>query len=167
MPTVAYRANRRNRKFVNAPKVKKEISNKIEGKSKKDLIALHEKRAVNWKNKPEFDARKFISLDSIKVNVFPVGENADIWRYVSEGTPPHAITGNPFLVFIAGSYSPKTRPGNVYGGAGTVTGGSFVRVQTVRHPGNEPRNFPFYIKIEYAPTFSDDMSNAFRRGIRG
>lgn len=171
MPTVAYRATRSRRRFANARKVKQELGETLDRKSKPDLIREHEKRVANWETAIGFAGRKRIRVDEISVQIYPTGPNKAIWFYVDRGTSPHVITARnaPYLVFVwggPGSYSPKTNPPDKYGGPGVVVGGSIRKTKSVNHPGNEAREHTAGIKKKYKRTFSRDMNNAFRRGIR-
>ena len=166
MATIAYRAHRSRRKFMQHAKVKKELGKVIDGEVKTDLLAEFDKRVKNWKKKPEFKARKIIRVNDIKVNVFPAGEHKDIWKYVSFGTVPHKIRvkNAATLAFLwggKGSYNAKTGTGDVYGKASSVTGGTWRFPLVVDHPGTEAREFEKHIREDYKPEFSRVINNAF------
>jgi len=169
MARVAFRAIRSRRALVNAPQVRKVLEATMDGEVKPHFIGEFEKRVANWKHKPGFQARKYITGDAIRLNVYPAGEK-QIYEYVTKGTRPHIIRAKnaPSLVFIwggPGSYTPKTTAGGGYGGPGTASG-SLRAFKEVRHPGNEPRDFEGIIRKEEAPWFSRTMENAWRRAIR-
>lgn len=155
MASITYKANRRNQKFVKGSTIRTKFDALLSGEVKQDLVKLFDLRVANWKNKPRFFGRRTSTNNYISLFVHPGGD-ADkkrIYEYVSGGTPPHTITGNPLLAFTAGSYQAKTGPGGKYGGPGTVSGGSFVMAQTVQHPGYEGAKFEEAIGQEYKPTF--------------
>jgi len=174
MPTIAFRTIRTRRAFVNAPKVKAVLERALDGEVKPHFIKEFEKFVVNWEHKPEFAARKFITADSIKVTVYPTGQNKQIYTWVSGGTKgPYDITpkNGPFLWFVSRggrgvkSYIAKTGPGaSWYGGPG-ISVGNLRRVKAVSHPGIKPRAFEARIRKEQAPWFSRTMENAWRRAI--
>lgn len=168
MPTVAFRTIRSRQKFARALEVKKELEQTLDRVVKPHFIEAFKRVVVNWKNKPEFKARKFIQADLIKVNVFPAGEHKNIWIYVSGGTKPHIITAKraPLLVFEAGRYVPKTAPVGKFGGPGVVRDGQVVRKRSVNHPGSEPREFEKVIRDDNKDWYSRTMENAWRRAIR-
>lgn len=172
LPKVAYRVTRSRRMFFQYAPFRREVEQTIDRKTKPELIAEHDKVVADWVTEIEFKARKFVTKKSITVNVFPAGENKMIWVYVTQGTRPHRIApkrpGYPlrFKWGGPGSYKPRTTPAPSYGGPGKVAGGKTVRFAAVNHPGNKPRPFPAKIARDYKKTFSRDMNNAMRRGIR-
>jgi len=171
MPTVAYRVIRSRRAFVNAPVVRRVLAAAIDDVVKPHFISEFDKRVANWKHKPEFKARKFITTDALRLDVYPSGPNKEIYGYVTKGTRPHIITAKraPALSFMwggPGSYQAKTTPGGGYGGPGTVTGGKRVAFKSVHHPGFKGRNFEALIRKENAAWFKQTMENAWRRAIR-
>jgi hypothetical protein len=171
VPTVAFRVTRSRRAFVNAPKVRDVLSKALDDEVKPHFIQAFEDVVSNWKNKPTFQGRKFITADSIKVNVYPVGANKQIYIYVTGGTRPHAIRPRNarYLAFMwggAGSYKAKTAPGGKWGGPGVVSGGKMRFTKEVHHPGNAPRDFEAFIRKREAPWYSRTMNNAWKRAIR-
>ena len=171
MPTVAYRAVRKRRAFINAPKVRQILDSTLDNEVKPALIQQFNMRVDNWQHKPEFKARKFVRADSTAVTVFPAGPNKEIYKYVTAGTSPHAITPKKakFLVFTwggPGSYKAKTAPGGKFGGPGVIVGGELTRAKGVHHPGFPGRHFEKYIKKDYEREFRRTMENAWRRAIR-
>ena len=170
MPTIAFRAIRTRRAFVNAPKVRTVLERALDSEVKPHFIEEFEKVVANWEHQPEFAARKFVTADSIKVTVFPTGANKKIYKFVTAGTRPHTIEPRNAkrLVFMwggPGSYKAKTGTGGTYGGPGTVVGGKLTARMIVHHPGNAPRKFEARIRKEQAPWFSRTMENAWKRAI--
>lgn len=171
MPTIAYRATRKRQKFVKAPQVKSDLADALDNEVKPKLLQRFQHVVANWQHKPIFKARKFIRIDRIWVDVFPTGENAKIWLFVTGGTKPHPIRAKraPRLAFMwggHGSYKPKTRPVGKFGGPGIVVGGTLHRPIEVQHPGTEAREFEKAIRDDFRKDFSRIMNNAFRRAIR-
>jgi len=172
MPTVAYRAIRSRRAFVNAPRARRVLDDTLDNTVKPYLIQQFNYRVANWKHKPNFKARKFVNRDETKVTVFPSGPNKQIYKWVTEGTKPHLITpkrAGGMLVFQSGgpgSYKAKTAPGGKFGGPGIVVGGKTVRARQVQHPGFEGRHFEETIKEDAQPWFRRTMENSWRRAIR-
>jgi hypothetical protein len=170
MARVAFRAIRSRRAFINAPQVRKVLEAAMDGEVKPHFIGEFEKRVANWKHKPAFKARKYITGDAIRLNVYPAGEK-QIYEYVTKGTRgPYPIPKIPkppgkWLLFTGGKYTPRTTPGGGYGGPG-ISIGFPVFAKQVSHPGIEPRDFEGIIRKEQAPWFSRTMENAWRRAIR-
>ena len=172
MPTVAFRVTRSRRAFVNAPTVKKVLEKTLDGEVKPHFIDAFDNIVSNWKHKPIFKGRKFITADAIRVNIFPSGPNKMIYTYVTKGTRPHVIRAKnvPYLAYMwggKGSYAAKTGPGGTwYNGPGRVFGGTRRGPVEVRHPGNAPRNFERVILKKEKQWYSNTMENAWRRAIR-
>ena len=174
MPRVAIRTIRGRRKFAEYPEVKKQMGDYLDKTVKPELLALFDARVANWKNKVAFEARKFINAERIAVNVFPSNstpKGKEIFGYVSGGTTPHKIRvrNARTLVFMwggPGSYVPKTTTSGGFGGPGAVVGGEIHRPLEVNHPGNEPRDIPKKILVEYRPTFSAGVESNWRRILR-
>ena len=171
MPTVAFRVNRSRRAFINAPKVKAILGDALDSEVKPHFIKAFEDVVKNWEHKPDFQARKFITADSISVTVYPAGANKKIYVYVTEGTRPHTIRvrNARWLAFMwggPGSYKAKTGPGGKWGGPGTVSGGKMTFAKEVHHPGSEGRKFEAFIRKREQPWYSRTMNNAWRRAIR-
>ena len=173
MPTIAYRAVRSRRVFVNAPKVRKYLEAGIDSEVKPHMLKQFRRVVSNWKHKVEFKSRKFITADSIKLNIFAAGPHKKIWTFVVGGTKRHKIpkVARPgkrlaFMWGGPGSYVPKTSPPAKFGGPGIVRGGTLRRPKQVDHPGTKPRPFPKEIRKEETPWFRRTMENMWRRAIR-
>jgi len=171
MPTVVYRVARSRRAFVNAPKVRAILEAALDDEAKPHFTKELEKRVANWKHKPDFQDRKFTTADAIRVYIYPVGANKQIYVYVTEGTRAHPITVRraKFLAFMwggPGSYKAKTGPGGTYGGPGTVTGGKMTFRKQVQHPGFPGRHFEKHVCEDNKPWFAARMEAAWKRAIR-
>jgi hypothetical protein len=148
------------------------IAQEHEDTIKPELLAWFEKIVAKWTHQPEFKAFKTIKKTYTSVNVYPVGENADIWRYVSGGTEPHLIPKSPLPYHLKfnwggyGSYKPRTTTSGGYKGPGKVIGGTIHRPKQVHHPGNKARNFEKHIARWYTKRYRQVMKNAVARGLR-
>ena len=166
MPTVAYRVVRSRRKFIKAPEIKAALGVTLDTVVKRRFLIRFRRVVGNWKHKPVFQARKFITMEYLKVNVFPTGPNKQIYKWVTDGTKAHVIKARnaPALAFQLG-YKPKTRPVGQYGGMGVATG-KRVYAQEVHHPGTKPREFERAIKEDEKAWVNKTLENAWRRAIR-
>ena len=148
--------------------VRKELERALDNEVKPALVKSHEIIVAGWKNKPNFQTRKYIRPDKISMTVFPTGDNADIYTYVDQGTRPHIIrpVRAKMLRFRTG-YQPKTlaRPARTVAGGGTTTGPE-VRALLVHHPGSEAREFSRTIAEDIKPDFEKIIEQAFRRVSR-
>lgn len=156
---------------MKAPTVKRKLGAVLDSEVKPYLIDKFDIIVADWKHKPEFKARKLITTNTIKVNVFPAGEHKMIWIYVSGGTRPHVIAAKraPTLAFMwggPGSYRPKTTTAPSWRGLGAVIGGTMHFPKQVHHPGSKPRNFEKWVKKSSKKWYSRTMENAWRRVIR-
>jgi len=172
MPTIAIRVHRSRKTILSASEqAVKLIGEALDEEAKPMLLKQFYEVVKNWTHKVIFKARKFIRSNKIWIDIFPSGENADIWKWVSRGTRAHKIRAKnaPLLAFMwggAGSYKAKTRPGGGFGGPGVVMGGTMHFAKEVDHPGNEGRKFEEDIAKTQKPEFSRIMQNAWRRIIR-
>ena len=98
----------------------------------------YEKTTRTWDRDVKFGTKTDQSGDELKVYV---GTDDEIYGYVDRGTEPHLIqaVNAPYLRFQTGFVS-KTVPNLISSRKGGKSG-PWVRVQSVQHPGNEPRNF--------------------------
>lgn len=167
-PSITFTANRGDRKFRNGSKIRREIEQALSGPVKQKIVKRFDARVANWKNKPRFFGRRTSRVDAISLFVHPGGnaEAVRIYGFVTLGTRPHRIEGNPTLFFPGGPYQPKTKPGGSYGGPG-IAPGPTVAAKVVQHPGTEPRNFEADVAKESKSEFYRDMDAAFERGLRG
>jgi len=149
-----------------------ELKKELDATAKPDLIQYFERVVKSWKHKPQFKAMKRVRAGGISVYVYPTGDNAKYWTFVTGGTRPHVIRpkhAGGVLVFPwggYGSYKPKTSRGGRYGGPGIVSNAKIVAFTQVNHPGNEAREFEKHIARWYGPEFRRNMRNAIKRGAR-
>ena len=147
-----------------------ELAKTLDDTVKPELVAWFDKVTADWTNKPDFKATKSITPSEMTVNVYPVGTNAKIWKYVSEGTPPHIIQPKraralSFKWNGPGSYKPRTTTSVGYKGPGKATGKQ-RQFKLVHHPGNKARRFEKHIARWYYPRYRQVMKNAVARGLR-
>ena len=171
MPIVGARVIRGRKKFANYPQVRKVLGAALDNEVKPHFVQRFEMVVANWKHKPGFQARKYITADAIRLAVYPTGPNAQIWECVSFGTRPHKIRVRraktlAFLWGGPGSYKPKTSPPGKFGGPGSVSGGVMHFPVAVNHPGNEPREFEKTIADDERDWYNRTEENAWRRAIR-
>jgi hypothetical protein len=181
---VLYRTVRARAGYPEWEAIRREVERTIDAEVKPVLLGYFNRIVASWKNKPKFRARKRVTRDGSSVYVYPTGEHADKWRWVSGGTDPHTIEPTEaskrraaaegkvatlrFQWGGPGSYKPKTRPSGKYKGPGKASG-PIVFFSKVEHPGNKPREFEKVIARWYRmrrPNFSRQVENAMRRGAR-
>jgi hypothetical protein len=149
-----------------------EIAKTLDDTVKPELLAWFDKVTNSWVHKPDFKATKSITPSEMTVSVYPTGDNADIWRYVSKGTRPHLIPKSPLPYHLKfnwggyGSYKARTTTSGGYKGPGKVIGGTIHRPKQVHHPGNKARNFEKHIARWYIKRYRQVMKNAVARGLR-
>lgn len=131
-------------------------------------LEYHERIVASWDTEVTFQAKVNVSLAQTSVDVWPT-QNAQIWKFVTLGTPPHIIRPKPTnrrgRLFFPTGYQPHTSPGGHYGGAGTATGPLAVASE-VAHPGSKPRDFEKHIARWLKPEFNRIMKNAMQRAKR-
>lgn len=168
------RSNKRKAKLLDLNSItRKRLEQDLDHKVKPALIKSHQRIVADWESDVDFAARKFITTNSISVNIFPTGKDKKIWFYVDLGTKPHKIPGiTPVnaqaLKFQGGGkYQSKTlaRPARTVSGGGKVTGGVTVyakRTKDINHPGSEGRNFSGQIAEDEKPGFIRIIEGSFR-----
>jgi hypothetical protein len=149
-----------------------ELAKTLTAEVEPKLLSYFERVTKPWNHAPKFVAKSKVTRQSAAVDVWPLGPNANIWRYVSRGTRPHIIRprglGYPLRFEWGGygSYKARTTTSGGYNGPGRVVGGKTTFRMQVQHPGNKARNFERHIARWYAPQFRRTMKNAVARGMR-
>lgn len=130
------------------------------------LRKLFNQTVFGWSKKPDFGWTQIRTADSISIQMYPQGPNAEIWNLVSSGAPPHEIRPRraKILSFRPG-YRAATRPGQLMSRR-AYRSGKYRGAALVQHPGFEARNFPQEIAKEYQNPFFNDMASAFSRAAR-
>lgn len=150
-----------------AKKVMKAIERTMRFKTKKDLRKDFGETVKSWDDKPRF-ADSFAKYPNQYVlSVFPAGELADQYAWISNGTKPRVIVPQKDggrLKFRGGPYVSKTRPGVIGSARGGPTG-KFVYPKMVVHPGIKPRKFDEMIAAHNERTFQKDIQNAINDAV--
>lgn len=149
-----------------------ELKKTIDSDVKSGLLKYFERIVESWEHKPQFRAMKRLREGGIAIYVYPIGEHAKIWKYVSQGTRPHKIRPKREGGKLAfpwggyGSYKPKTSKGGHYKGPGVVVNPQETVLPEVNHPGNEAREFERHIARWFQPEYRRLIRNAIQRGNR-
>lgn len=139
--------------------------------SARDHRADMESFVMNWKHKPGFKSDEKRQSDGHSISIYPTGENAKYWRFVSFGTEGRIITPvrAPNLVFryqgAGQSYVPKTTRGGGFGGAGKKIG-PVRRFSGVKWPGIDAREFEKEVIKANRKEFEKNMKEALERGLK-
>lgn len=135
------------------------IASVLKEKTGPEIKKIFESTVSTWSNKPDFSTKYENSSDRIAVMVFSSGQNANLYRLVSLGSPPHRITARKGLLRFYTGYRSATMP-RVLTSRPAMRGGNITQKEIVNHPGFEPREFPEALAEFYEDTFKDDMQNA-------
>ena len=166
MPTITLKKIMpKTQKIIDVDRVRDELEGTLED-VKQDMIKDFEGTVANWSTEVDFEGRKIIRPDELRIIVYPTGPGAEIWGYVNAGTRPHPIypRAGGVLAF-QGGFRAKTRPGSLRSGAGGRSGPT-VFSKGVQHPGTEARNFTGQIADKYRPEFARLCHNGLRRALR-
>jgi len=131
-------------------------------KAGKEMGKDFEKTTKTWKKKPKFE-----QIIDVAPNVeVLVGTDNEIYRYVNDGTRPHAIFPKrakalSFRWGGKGSYRAKTRPRFIGSMPGGPTGPR-VAFPYVQHPGTKAREFDKTIEKKWRSAFKTRMEKAMR-----
>jgi len=146
-----------------------EVKKAIDEQVKPDLLSYFNRIVKSWEHKPTFEARKIVSKGNISVYVYPTGENAKYWLWVTLGTPKREIVpraDNPTgLLFFRVPYTPKTSQGGHYGGPGTY-GNELVVAKKVTQHEIKGRHFEQHTARWYKSKHTVTIRAAIRRGNR-
>jgi hypothetical protein len=136
------------------------MSQVMRSKTRPDIQKLFRKTIQGWEHVPRFDYIFKDTVSELSVTVYPAGDNAEIYKMVSLGSPAHPISPrrSPFMTLQR--YRAATRPGSLRSGSHGRTGPVYKAYRTVLHKGFPARDFPDTIKKEYEPTFRADMESA-------
>jgi len=143
--------------------VRQAIHQKMERKTKPDLLREFRKTVDGWENAPRFQSEVHHVIN-LSTQVFTESER---YFYVNNGTPPHIITpkGGGVLRFQTG-YRAATAP-KVIGSRKPSRFGNQITTRVVHHPGSEPRLFDETIAEEYLETFVEDIQDAINMSVKG
>lgn len=142
--------------------VRHAIQQKMERKTKPDLLKEFRKTVEGWDNAPRFQS-EVEHVVNLLTRVFTESER---YAYVNNGTAPHIITpkGGGMLRFQTG-YRAATSP-KVIGSRKPQRFGPQIMTRGVRHPGIEPRLFDEVIALEYVDTFAQDIQDAINQAVK-
>jgi hypothetical protein len=121
------------------------------------------KTTEGWQNPPEWTRRQTVTSHSIAMAVFASGNNADQYRLVNNGAPPHSIQPRQqggMLHFQPG-YHASTKPRVLASGAFSRFG-NYISTMSVDHPGFEPRDFDQTVAETHYDDFVQDMQDAMK-----
>jgi hypothetical protein len=128
-----------------------------------------EKTVETWEKKPKFEV--VISLRP-EAPAILVDTEDEIYRYVNDGTRPHAIFAGIFtgksrkrVLSFPSQFRPKTKVRQLRSFRG-FKGGPNVQRPFVQHPGTEARNFDEVIKKKRSAWFKRQMEKAMRKAAR-
>jgi hypothetical protein len=142
------------RKFVDS------ILDKMSSKTAPEIKRVFESTVSTWSHKVDFSSKVESSSEKISTTVFAGGQNADLYKLVSSGSPSHRISAKKggLLKFYTG-YRSSTLP-RVLLSRQSMRGGNIEMAKSVNHPGFEAREFPEALKEFYEDTFEKDMQDA-------
>jgi len=165
MVELAFEIEKKNWKFDKGDKIVASMRRALHTQVKPRIKARFLIIVANWKHRVQFPADNIDTADVIGFFVHPGGSGAQIYAWVTEGTPKHDIPYSPTGVAYQAGYHPKTRPVGQFGGPGTHYG-PWVRAKQVTHPGIKPRQFEESVRRDADPWFQSMMSRAWANAIR-
>ena len=120
----------------------------------------------DWKHKPDFGIRATIrNKEEFGVWVYPKGANADIYRWVTLGTPPH-MEYSPFtLMSFLSRYNPRTRPLKLESGTPWYLPPR-VKTRIVHHPGIRARVFEYPLAQKVGPLMAPYLQKFINQMVR-
>lgn len=127
------------------------------------LETYFRKTTEGWQTPPEWTRRQTVTSQSIAMAVFASGKNADQYRLVNNGAPPHSIQPSQqggMLRFRPG-YHASTKP-RVLASGPFNRFGNFISTMSVDHPGFEPRDFDQAVAEAHFDDFVRDMQDAMK-----
>lgn len=138
------------------------IHQKMERKTKPDLLREFRKTVEGWENAPRFQS-EVEHVINLLTRVFTESER---YFYVNNGTSPHTITpkSGGLLRFQTG-YRAATSP-KVIGSRKPQRFGPQISARIVHHPGSEPRLFDETIAEAYEETFVNDIQDAINMAVK-
>lgn len=125
----------------------------------------------NWQHQPTLEMKSKRESDRFIIRIYPTGENAKYWIWVSFGTKGKVIrpVRAKHLVFPyqgeGVSYAPKTAPWGFRGGAGKKLG-PVRKFNAVKWPGITPRQFEEEVIIAKEKEFKEEMDDALEKGLK-
>lgn len=114
------------------------------GKRIADNLRAQAKATVKtWEKQPQIKVKRKTTGDEIYVMLEIESWAKPIWTYLDKGTKPHTITPKnaPFLVFRQEGFTAKTKVNQFLSKAGSEASGELQFRLSVKHTGNEARNW--------------------------
>ena len=149
--------------------IEHELQRTLNGPVKRQLKNAFEKRTKNWRRKPQWVGRYAYQAlaggRDISLTVYPRGPNRKIYEWTTLGTRSHIITTRTAPQLRFRRYTPKTYPGNKYGGPGRYYG-PVMTAQTVMHPGTKAREFEKHVVDEEFNSILLQVRQAVQRALR-
>jgi len=154
-------------------KIRDEIAKVLADEGEKDK-AMFNKTIDGWGGeKPTMAYETKIKSNEASVWIGPKGSESSIekWRRLDEGTEEHDISAvnAPRLAFPyqgkGKSYLPKTKPRQFSSSGPGRKLGPIVKPKSVRHPGNEPREWSKTLGEQRIGPFAENVQAAIARGL--
>lgn len=129
----------------------------------------------SWKNKPRFIIHYATNDREITLEVYAVGNAADVWGWINRGTGKWGAKGQPYPIRpkqpgyplkFRGGYNPRTKPVAMYDVGNGKASGEWRSPMEVMHPGIEPRKFDEAAQENIKPYFRRRINNSIRREVR-
>jgi hypothetical protein len=167
MVQLAFQVEKKNWKFDKGDKIVASMRRALHTQVKPRIKARFLIIVANWKHRVQFPTDNIDTADVIGFFIHPGGggSGAQIYAWVTEGTPEHDIPFSPTGVAYQAGYHPKTRAVGQFGGPGTHYG-DWVHAKQVTHPGITPRQFEESVRRDSDPWFQQMMSRAWADAIR-
>jgi hypothetical protein len=145
--------------ILDPAKFKAVIEQALDSEAKR-VKTVFENTASDWDDEPTFAIKSSSGQREISTS-------HKIYGFVNKGTAPHMISPiNRLFLAFPGSFSPKTRPGQL-GSSGGHTGGPEVFTsKSVHHPGTKPRNFDKLIAKEAQSLLTRAVNSAIASVVR-
>lgn len=175
MARVLYRKIRSRRLYANQAAFRRSVQEGMR-KDVAPLVTLAlAKRVSTWNTEIGFEYRMSLDSKGVGLHVFPTGEGAKFWRWVSRGVAGHPIRpkkmwspstkGRYRAKLTLYRYSPKTTPGGGYGGTGFRQFSGY-RAYVPWWPGIAARLFEEHAARELRVPYRRTMENIMRRAVR-
>jgi hypothetical protein len=153
------------RELLSNPKVVAEVARVQKTKTGPEVEKLFKNTTNGWEHNVDFTSNQKTTNRSIRVEIYPTGENTWLYILMVRGSRKHKIPkgGTTRMSFQPG-YSSATHPGSLRSGR-KQRFGSPVVAYSVNHPGFEGRRFDKNIASLYAFRFFYDMQTAMANAI--
>lgn len=121
-----------------------------------------EKRMKGWSRPPKINRKLEYLAKSIRLDVSPRAGGR--WEWLTLGVKSHFIVPRRAKILrFRANYSPRTKPGNIYGGSGKRSGDVIYTGIVTNWPGIKPREFEKHIIEEEEDKIFDILQKAIER----